>query len=154
MGRSGHRCGIQHPLTNAGLRKRDADGHLSKREVIKIGNAEELELASLLRDGTLRDAVTMWVVRDGDELYVRSMHGRSGGWFRVTQTRYSDASRRPRPGRRVDKDVSFVVEPDSGVNDRLDAAYRGKYRRYGESIVGGAVNPASRASTIRHFPTG
>jgi aryl-alcohol dehydrogenase-like predicted oxidoreductase len=30
----------------------------------------------------------MWVVRDGEELYVRSMHGRSGAWFRDTQTRH------------------------------------------------------------------
>ena len=41
-------------------------------ELHKIAAAEELELASLRRDGTLGDAVTIWVVRVGDDLYVRS----------------------------------------------------------------------------------
>ena len=40
-------------------------------ELDKIGAADELELASLRRDGTLRKPVTVWVVRRGD-LYVRS----------------------------------------------------------------------------------
>jgi hypothetical protein len=42
-------------------------------ELDRIGRADELELASERRNGSLRDPVTMWVVRDGDDLYVRSM---------------------------------------------------------------------------------
>jgi hypothetical protein len=56
-------------------------------ELARIGQADELDLASVRRDGSLRNPVTMWVVRDGDDLYVRSMHGRAGAWFRGTQTR-------------------------------------------------------------------
>jgi hypothetical protein len=45
-------------------------------ELTKIGNAaEELQLASMRRDDTLRKPVTMWVVRHGDRLYVRSVKG-------------------------------------------------------------------------------
>jgi hypothetical protein len=40
-------------------------------ELTRIGEADELEIASLRRDGTLRDPVTIWVVRHGDDLYVR-----------------------------------------------------------------------------------
>ncbi len=40
-------------------------------ELDKIGRAEELELASLRRDGTLRNPVTIWVIRLGNDLYVR-----------------------------------------------------------------------------------
>jgi hypothetical protein len=56
-------------------------------ELARIGQSDELDLASERSDGSLRDPVTMWVVRDGDDLYVRSMHGRAGAWFRGTQTR-------------------------------------------------------------------
>jgi hypothetical protein len=105
----------------------------TSNELGKIGNVEELDLSSMRRDGTLRDPVTMWVVRDGDDLYVRSMHGRSGGWFRGTQTRHE---RHLRAGG-VDKDVAFVVDTDPALNDRIDAVYRSKYRRYGTNIVGG-----------------
>jgi hypothetical protein len=44
-------------------------------ELTKIGTADELEIASLRRDGTLRNSVTIWVVRHGDDLYVRSVNG-------------------------------------------------------------------------------
>ena len=117
-------------------------------ELVRIGQADELDLASQRRDGSLRDQVTMWVVRDGDDLYVRSMHGCAGVWFRGTQTRRQGHIR----SGGVDKDVTFVIDTDSALNDRIDAAYRDKYRRYGDRIVGGVVNPASRESTIKLVP--
>jgi hypothetical protein len=44
-------------------------------ELERIGAAEELRLASLRRDSTMRPYVTMWVVRAGDDIYVRSAYG-------------------------------------------------------------------------------
>ncbi|MFD1539509.1 DUF2255 family protein [Nonomuraea guangzhouensis] len=116
-------------------------------ELTKIGNAEELELASVRRDGSLRDPVTMWVVRNGDNLYVRSMRGRDGAWYRGTQTRHEGHI----SAGGVDKDVTFAdAEPD--VDGRLDDAYRGKYRRYSSNIVGSVVNPEARAATLKLVP--
>ena len=57
----------------------------TKDELQKIGASEELELASLRRDGMLTNAVTIWVVRVVDDLYVRSWKGDDGAWFRATQ---------------------------------------------------------------------
>src|SRR5437667_299891 len=51
----------------------------TKDELTKIGSAEELQIASLRRDGTLRKPVTIWVVRDGDSLHVRSVKGPPAG---------------------------------------------------------------------------
>jgi hypothetical protein len=59
-------------------------------ELIRIGTATELEIASRRRDGTLRRPRTIWVVRVGDDLYVRSMYGRAGGWFPDKYRRYGD----------------------------------------------------------------
>ena len=50
----------------------------TKEELSAIGAADELEIASLLRDGTLTDPVTIWVVRHGEDLYVRPVNGRTG----------------------------------------------------------------------------
>ena len=44
-------------------------------ELSRIGAAEELELASVRSDGTLRRPVT-WVVRHDEDIYVRSVYGR------------------------------------------------------------------------------
>src|SRR6266487_1386912 len=108
-------------------------------EISKIGAAEELQLALRRRDGTLRKPVTMWVVPYGDSLYVRSVNGRTGAWFRGTQVRHEGHIR----AGGVEKDVSFE-DAEHGINDQLDAAYRCKYRRYAASIVGTIVSPQAR----------
>ena len=116
-------------------------------ELTRIGTADELELASVRRDGTLRKPRTIWVVRVGGDLYVRSMYGRAGGWFPGTQARHQG---RIRAGG-VDKDVTFA-DADPDLNDQIDAAYRDKYRRYGPRVIGGVVNPDARAATIKLAP--
>jgi hypothetical protein len=116
-------------------------------ELTRIETADELEIASARRDGTLGKPRTIWVVRVGDDLYVRSMYGRAGGWFPGTQVRHEGHIR----AGGVDKDVAFA-DADPGLYDQLDAAYRDKYRRYGPSIIGGVVNPGARAATIKLMP--
>ena len=115
-------------------------------ELDKIGTAEELEIASLRRDGTLRNPVTIWVVRLGDDLYVRCVNGRTGAWFRGTQVRH--AGRIWAGG--VEKDVTFV-DAGPGINDQIDAAYRTKYRHYSQ-YVPPVVTPEARAATIKLVP--
>src|SRR5947207_11333644 len=108
--------------------------------------ADELGIASVRRDGTLRKPVTMWVVRRDDDLYVRSVNGRTSSWFRGAQARHEAHIE----AGGVDKDVLLVETED--VNDELDAAYRAKYRRYAESIVGSIVSPNARAATLKLVP--
>jgi hypothetical protein len=116
-------------------------------ELATIGGAEELQLASARPGGTLRPYVTMWVVRAGDDLYVRSVNGRTAAWFRGAEVRHEG---RIRAGG-VDKDVRFV-EADHDLDDELDAAYRTKYRRYGARYVDPMVAPEARAATIKLMP--
>jgi hypothetical protein len=116
-------------------------------ELTKVGAADELEIASLRRDGTLRHATTIWVVRLGDDLYIRSVNGRTGAWFGATQVR--------REGQisagGVERDVTFV-DADDDINAQIDDAYRSKYRRYVQSIVGSVLTPEARSATIRLVP--
>jgi hypothetical protein len=116
-------------------------------ELNKIGTAEELQIASLRRDGTPRNPVTIWVVRHGDDLYVRSVNGRAAAWFRGTQVRHEGHIQ----AGGVDKDVIFV-EADPAINDQIDAAYRTKYRRYAASIISTIVSPEARSATIKLVP--
>jgi hypothetical protein len=116
-------------------------------ELDRIDAADELEIASLRADGTLRNPVTIWVIRLGDDLYVRSVNGWAGAWFRGTQVRHEG---RIRAGG-VEKDVTFVdAEPD--VDDQIDAAYRSKYRRYAASIVDHTVTPEARSAALKLVP--
>jgi hypothetical protein len=116
-------------------------------ELDRIGAAEELQLASLRRDGTPRPYVTMWVVRDGDDLYVRSAYGPDNPWFR--RAKASGAGRIRAGG--LERDVTFA-EPAPGVHAAIDVAYRSKYDRYGPRIVGSVVGPDAEAVTIKLVP--
>jgi hypothetical protein len=119
-------------------------------ELNKIGKAEELEIASLRRDGTLRKPTTIWVVRVGDGLYVRPVNGRTSAWFRGTQTRHEG---RIQAGG-VEKDVAFLEETDPETNEQIDAAYRTKYRRYAANIINTVVSPEAQSATIKLVPSG
>jgi hypothetical protein len=115
-------------------------------ELSKIGAADELEIASVRPDGTLRKPVTIWVVRQGDDLYVRSVNGRTSSWFRGAEERHEAHVH----AGGVDKDV-LLVETDD-INDEIDAAYRTKYQRYAASIVDTIVSPQARAATLKLVP--
>jgi len=116
-------------------------------ELTTIGATDELQIASQRHDGTLRNPVIIWVVRHGDDLYVRSVNGRTAAWFRGTQVRHE--------GRiwagGVEKDVAFV-DADHDIDDELDAAYRTKYRREDARYVDAIVAPVARAATIKLVP--
>jgi hypothetical protein len=116
-------------------------------ELDKIGRADELQIAPLRRDGTLRNPVTVWVVRHGDDLYVRSWRGRTAAWYRTAQVR--NEGRIWAGG--VEKDVTFV-DADPDINDAIDAAYRTKYHRYSDSYVRPMISPEARATTLKLVP--
>ncbi len=117
-------------------------------ELRAVAAAEELELASLRHDGSPGRPVTIWVVRVGDDLYVRSWKGHTGAWFRATQVRHEGHVR----AGGIDKDVSFVSEIDGDLNDRIDTAYRTKYRRHDNRYVDPMVAPLARDTTIKLVP--
>jgi len=116
-------------------------------ELTKFGAAEEIQIAPLRRDGTPGKPVTVWVVRHGDDLYARSVRGRSGHWFRGIQERHEG---RIRAGR-VQHDVTFV-DADHHLDEEVDAAYRAKYRRYAGSILNSVLTPEARSTTIKLVP--
>jgi hypothetical protein len=120
----------------------------TRDQLDRIASADELNVASLRRDGMLGDSRTIWVVRVGDDLYVRSVNGRTSGWFRGTQVRREG---RIRAGG-VEQDVSFVQVDDSDLADRIDDEYRTKYERYAANIVGHTVTAEARSATLKLVP--
>jgi hypothetical protein len=116
-------------------------------ELNTFGVADEIGIEPLRRDGTLRNSVTIWIVRLGDALYVRSAYGRRAGWFRAAQMGHEG---RLRAGS-MEKDVRFV-DADPKLNDAIDNAYRAKYRSHGASYVNMMIAAEARSATLKLIP--
>jgi hypothetical protein len=116
-------------------------------ELARVGRAEELRIASRRADGSLRPYITIWAVRVGDAIYVRSAHGYDNPWF---QRALRSGQGRIQAGG-IERDVDFVVpEPDAAA--RVTAAYHAKYDRYGPSIVGTVVSAEAERASLRMEP--
>jgi hypothetical protein len=129
------------------MTQEDAMNTWTTSELEKIARAEELEITTRRRDGTLRDPVTVWIVGVGDDLYVRTVKGRAGAWFRGAVASHQG---RVKAGG-VQRDVTFV-EANDAPNDEIDRAYRAKYGRYAASIVNTVLTPQARTATLRLVP--
>jgi len=116
-------------------------------ELARVGRADELRIASRRADGTLRRYITIWVVREGDDLYIRSAHGYDNPWF---QRALRSGQGRIQAGG-IERDVDFVV-PEHDAAARVTAAYHAKYDRYGPSIVGTVVSAEAERASLRLSP--
>ncbi len=120
----------------------------TKAELGKIEKTDELDLRSLRSDGTLRNPVTMWVVRIGDDLYVRAYKGPTSPWYRGVLTRHE--GRISSGG--VEKEVTFVEQTDPELIEKVSQAFLSKYRSYDPQWVRPMVTPEARQATLKLVP--
>jgi hypothetical protein len=113
----------------------------------RIGSADELEITTRRPHGSLRPYTPIWVVRIGDELFVRSWRGQSGTWYRHTREQASGRIR----AAGTERDVTFHPL-HGGPDEAIDQAYRAKYSRYGDTYVKPMTGPDARVATLRLDP--
>ncbi len=112
----------------------------------RIGRAGELRITSRGDAGELRRSRIIWVVREGDELYVRSVNGPGSSWYRGTRDHL--AGHVSAGG--VEADVGFE-DADDSLDDRIDAAYRAKYGA-DSAPVNQITGADARSTTMRLVP--
>jgi hypothetical protein len=118
------------------------------QELQRVEGEDEMDVSSVRPDGSLRPYVTVWFVRSGDDLYVRSAFGPEAGWF--ARARASGVGRiRVGP---FERDVAFEVPDDHALDARLHDAYHAKYDRYDAAIVDPVVSEESARCTLRLVP--
>jgi len=117
------------------------------QELDRIEHAEELEIASARRSEELGSRRTIWVVRVGDGIYVRSVNGLGSDWYRGTRARQEG---RIQAGG-VENDVT-IIDADDEVKDAVDSAYRTKYGHYAAYIVKAITSPEASSTTMRLEP--
>jgi hypothetical protein len=113
-----------------------------------LGSVEEVAITTARPDGSLRPSVPIWVVRVGEEVYVRSYRGGAGAWYRhANQTgrariRVADSH--------YDVTAEKPVEPNAAAH--IDQAYAAKYGHHGDSYVSAMITDAAAATTLRLRP--
>jgi hypothetical protein len=116
----------------------------SDDDLHRIGDATELQLAARRADGALRSFTTMWVVRFGDDLYVRSASGPERPWYRHALA--TGKGRVKADG--VERDVAFG-KASAGAQAAIDDVYHDKYDRFGPDPVSHVTGPDAHRVTIR-----
>ncbi len=111
-------------------------------ELAAIAGANELTVAPLRNDGTPQSPRIVWVVRRGDDVYIRSVNGDEGAWFRAVQAHH--AGHISAGG--VEVDVSFE-DADHDLDDAINEEYRRKYGR--SSAVEHITSLKAQATTLR-----
>jgi len=118
----------------------------SKEKLRKIAEADDLHI-SPFREGGLAYGTPTWIwsVAVDDALYVRGYNGQNSSWYQ--------AAVRQKAGRIIaagmTKEVTF--EPvDGPINNRIDDAYRAKYRS--SPYLSPMIGACARSATVKVMP--
>jgi hypothetical protein len=110
-----------------------------------LAEAEEVDIETALPDGTVH-RTTIWIMVDGEDVFVRSVRGKAGRWYREAVANPAVAIHVG--GRRMTASAIGATDPDS--IERASDSLRRKYGT-GESVDSMLV-PDVLDTTIRLEP--
>src|SRR3989454_456622 len=117
-----------------------------KDELRRIAEADDVHISPFREDGKTYGTPT-WIlsVVVDDALYVRAYNGRKSRWHQAAVRQ--KAGRITAAG--MTKEVTF--EPvDGKINDRIDDAYRAKYK--GSPYLSPMIDARARSATVKVTP--
>lgn len=114
----------------------------------RIAEADDLHIAPFREDGkTIGTPTWIWSVAVDGALYVRAYNGRDSRWYQAAVSQ--KAGRIQAVGTTFDVAFETVA---GAINDRIDEAYRTKYR--GSPYLDPMIGSRTRAATIEIRPLG
>lgn len=116
----------------------------------RFGAADEIEISTRRRDGSLRPFVPIWIVAIGDALYVRSYRGAGGAWYRHAIQHPAGAIRAA--GQPADVTFTPADQQQRDLMKAIDDAYRSKYGRYGDTYLRPMLADQAVATTLHLTP--
>ena len=117
-----------------------------KDQLRKIAETDDLHISPFREDGLTYGTPTwIWSVVVGDALYVRAYNGKNSRWYK--------AAARQKAGRISAADMTMKVTfelVDGPINDRIDDAYRAKYR--GSQYLNPMIGARARSASVKVMP--
>ena len=119
----------------------------SKNELSKIAETDDLHISPFRDDGVTYGTPTwIWSVVVNDALFVRAYNGPASRWYKAAMQQ--KRGRITAAG--ITKDVTF--EPvDGSINDRIDDAYRAKYKT--SPYLQPMISKRTRSATVKIEPS-
>jgi hypothetical protein len=118
----------------------------SKDELHRIAESDDLHIAPFREDRKTYGTPTwIWSVAVDGALYVRGYNGQKSRWYKAAVRQ--KAGRITAAG--MMKDVEFE-KTDGKVNDRIDDAYRAKYK--GSPYLNPMISAQARSATVKITP--
>jgi hypothetical protein len=118
----------------------------TEKEIRRIAATDDLHIAPFRNDGTTYGTLTwIWSVVVDGALYVRAYNGQSSTWYQAALKQ--KAGRITVAG--MTKEVSFAPAEDA-VSDRIDDAYRAKYKS--SPYLAPMVAPRARSASMKIIP--
>lgn len=119
----------------------------SKEDLRKMAEADDLHISPFRDDGVTYGTPTwIWSVVVDDALYVRGYNGQQSRWYR--------AAVKQKAGRitiaEMMKEVVFE-SVQGAINDRIDDAYREKYKR--SPYLKTMISQRARSATVKIVPS-
>jgi hypothetical protein len=118
----------------------------SGEDLAAIAAAEEVRIETQAPGGSAHRTI-IWVVVDDNEVFVRSVRGERGRWFREAKANPAVAIHMGK--QRLPATAIPADDPDS--IDRVSAAFRAKYPRWGASLQS-MLEPETLPTTLRLEP--
>jgi hypothetical protein len=117
-----------------------------KDELRKIAEADDLHISPLREDGaTYGTATWIWSVVVDDALYVRAYNGQDSSWYKAAMQQKAGQITAAGMTREV------IFDPiDGKINDRIDDAYRTKYK--GSPYLSPMIGARARSATVKVTP--
>jgi hypothetical protein len=116
------------------------------QQAAQIAGPEEVQVITRRQDGSLRRPTTIWIVRDGGRVFIRSTNGRTAAWFRGATA--TGTGQIISGGKATDVTFTEATEADLPT---VDTAYRRKYSQYA-GIVDHLIQDGPRSATLQLQP--
>jgi hypothetical protein len=126
--------------------KHSAAATWSAAELRNVAESDDLHISPIREDGVTYGTPTwIWSVAVDGALYVRGYNGQNSRWYQAAVRQ--KAGRITAAG--MTREVTF--EPVEGpINDRIDDAYRAKYR--GSPYLKPMIAARARSATVKIIP--
>jgi|SRR6266545_6507198 len=127
-------------------RRQAGGGTVAGNPLRHIADAREVSIG-FRRPDSSTGSTPVWVVRVGDDIFVRSMHGPGGGWYRRLR---ADPDGEVRDGGHVHPVHAEPID-DTGTVEEVTRAYASKYAD--SPYVQSLLNERASGATLRLDPS-